>query len=117
MTESPITSSFVRAATELRFSFEPGFLVTLKDGSGIQSLGLVRHFGSRVGTLIFSEAASPVASSIAELKSLGYFVSVLFDSYHVFNEEHFKGTLNDWGFYGREQERPKWFTGGQWGKY
>ena len=115
MIENQITSSFIRAATELGFSFEPGFLVTLKDSSDIQSLGLVRHFGSKVGTLVFSESESPEAASVAELESLGYFVSVLFKSYHVFNEEHFKATLNDWGFYGREQEPPQWFTGAQWG--
>ena len=114
MIESPITSSFGRAATELGFPFEPRFLATLENGSEIQSLGLVRHFGSKVGTLLFSEHEPPEVSAVAKLKSLGYFVSVLFESYHVFDEEHFKATLNDWGFFGQEKERPQWFTGVQW---
>ena len=91
-------------------------MATLEDGSEIQSLGLVRHFGSNVGTLLFSELESPEASSVTKLKSFGYFVSVLFESYHVFDEEYFKATLNDWGFYGQERERPQWFTGAQWGQ-
>jgi hypothetical protein len=111
MTANQITSAFIQAADGLGFSFEPAFSVTLKDGSAIQSLGLVRHFGSKLGTLIFSESQCPSTSQCEELHGMGYFYSGLFELYYEFDEELFKETLNDWGFFGNEQERPNWYSG------
>jgi hypothetical protein len=114
MSANRITSNFVQAADALGFSFEPAFTVAMKDGSVIQSLGLVRHFGSKLGTLIFSESQCPSTRQFEELQGMGYFCSGLFEWYNEFDEELFKDTLNDWGFFGDEQERPGWYSGAPW---
>lgn len=108
MSADPITSAFIQAAGELGFSFEPEFSVALQDGSVIQSLGFVPHFGSKLGTLLFSESQCPSMREGEELQGRGYFYSVLFECFYVFDEELFKETLDDWGFFGNEQERPRW---------
>ena len=114
MSANPITSAFVQAADGLGLCFEPEFSVALKDGSVIQSLGLVRHFGSELGTLIFSESQCPSNRECEELQGMGYFYSLLFESFRDFDEQLFKDTLNDWGFFGNEQERPNWYSGSPW---
>lgn len=111
MSANPITSAFVQAAGELGFSFEPAFAVALRDGSVIQSLGFVRHFGSELGALLFSESQCPSSRECEELQGLGYFYSQLFEGYCRFDEQLFKETLDDWGFFGSEQERPDWYSG------
>ena len=80
----------------------------------IQSLGLVRHFGSKLGTLIFSESEDPSTRECEELQGMGYFYSLLFEWYREFDEQLFKDTLDDWGFFGDEQERPDWYSGAPW---
>ncbi|HEX5716273.1 MAG TPA: hypothetical protein VF179_08945 [Thermoanaerobaculia bacterium] len=111
MSANQITSNFVQAAGRLGFSFEPAFSVAMKDGSVIQSLGFVRHFGSELGTLIFSESECPSTRECEELQGMGYFYSLLFGCFYELDEQLFKDTLNDWGFFGNEQERPDWYSG------
>ncbi len=114
MTTHPITSAFAHAAGRLGLSFESTHYVRLAGGAVIKSLGLVRNFGSSIGTLLFCEEQFPSDLEQAELEREGYRCSVLFESYEVFDEGHFKDTLNDWGFYGSENERPAWYTGKAW---
>jgi hypothetical protein len=112
--ENPITSAFTEASSVLSFSFAPWFVVVLDEGSSVQSLGLVRGFGARLGTLLFSEAHRPTSRELAELKGKGYFYSLLFESYRSFDQRLFEDTLTDWGFFGPEDERPVWYTGEPW---
>jgi len=114
MSADQITSNFAQAADRLGFSFEPAFTVVMKDGSMIQSLGFVRHFGSELGALLFSESQCPSSREGEELQGMGYFYSQLFECFYEFDEELFKDTLNDWGFFGDEQERPNWYSGAPW---
>jgi hypothetical protein len=116
MDGNPITSAFAAASATLGFPFEPSFSVTLRDGSVVQSLGLVRNFGSQLGTLLFGAARQPSERELRELEAEGYFCSALFESYHAFARQHFEDTLNDWGFYGEAQERPAWYSGAAWSR-
>ena len=115
MRSSPITSAFAEAATALRFSFEPSFAVVLRGEPPLQSLGLVRQFGSRIGTLLFAEGQQPSVAELAELRAKGYYCSVLSESYHSFSRPHFEATLSDWGYYG-EEGQPVWYTGESWSR-
>jgi hypothetical protein len=42
---------------------------------------------------------------------MGFFVSVLFESYEAFNQTHFMDTLNDWGYFGPSGLVPTWYSG------
>ena len=110
MSTSQITIAFAEAAAKLGFSFEPAFLITLTDEVVIKSAGLVRHYGSKLGTLLFSESEHPTLRELEELRGMGYYYSLVFESYHQFEEQHFKDTLNDWGYFGNSEERPDWYS-------
>jgi hypothetical protein len=115
MTADNIAMAFREAATRLKFKFEPRFLVTLPDGSIVRSIERLPHFGSTHGALVFSEKSTPSAASLSTLEEMGYFPSVVFDSYERFDEKHFVDTLDDWGFFGPDVDRPDWCTGSAWG--
>ena len=115
MTADRIATAFRQAATQLNFEFQPGFAVSLPDGVIVESIGRLPFFGSTRGTLVFAEQASPSPASLRALDEMGYFTSLLFASHERFDERHFAETLDDWGFFGPESDRPAWYTGRSWG--
>jgi len=115
MTADRIASAFAQAASHLGFEFQAGFAVTLSDGLVVRSLGRLPLFGSKLGALVFADDAKPSAGSLRALAEMGYFTSSLFASYETFDVGHFTETLDDWGYYGLESDRPAWYTGQSWG--
>jgi hypothetical protein len=109
-----IVSAFNRAAVELGFRFEPSFSVQVPDGAVVKALGLVREFGSPIGTLLFSQGSEPAREESEALREMGYFCSVLFPTYEEYKRKLFMDTLDDWQFFGPEGERPTWYTGKPW---
>ena len=114
MVIADLVAAFREASSQLRFEFEASFPVTLPDGSVVESIGRLPQFGSARGALLFAEQNRPSAASLAALKEMGYFASVLFESYGHFDERLFAETLDDWGFFGTEKDRPAWYTGRAW---
>jgi|SRR5689334_17793443 len=114
MAANLIVGAFSEASERLGFEFEPAFTLMLPTGKNINTLGLVHNFGSEAGTLLFFESAAPAEEIQAEIKAMGYHLSVLFPSYCTYDEPHFKATLDDWQYFGRESERPTWYTGRSW---
>ncbi|MBI3715534.1 MAG: hypothetical protein HY255_06035 [Betaproteobacteria bacterium] len=114
MTSNSITSAFSEAATQLGFGFKPGFALKLPNGGVIGTLGLVVNFGSNLGTLLFAESSRPSKIEQDQIKDAGYYYSLLFPHYSKFDERLFEDTLNDWGYFGSEVQRPEWYTGKSW---
>ncbi|HET9690017.1 MAG TPA: hypothetical protein VFP61_02615 [Acidimicrobiales bacterium] len=44
----------------------------------------------------------------------GFYFSQLADQYRSFDRELFIDTLNDWGWFGRDDAKPDWYTGEPW---
>ena len=109
MNTSAVQSAFVEAGHVLGIRFEPSVVA-----AGFTSIGLVHSFGSPRGTLIFGIDQSPTQEALAQMRATGYFYSLVSESYERFDEEHFRGTLNDWGFFGPSDSRPNWYTGKKW---
>ena len=115
MALSSITDAFSEAGECLGFAFEPAYVLTLASGKAINTLGLVHEFGSKAGTLLFFESSAPSEEEQTEIKAMGYYFSLLFPSYSTYDEALFKETLDDWQYFGRESNRPSWYTGQSWG--
>jgi hypothetical protein len=109
-----IVAAFSQAAKELGFRFEPWFTVDLPGGTSTRALGLVRQFGSSIGTLVFSKGSEPSRDEAEMLEQGGYFCSVLWPTYEEYKPELFMATLDDWRFFGSPGERPSWYTGKPW---
>jgi hypothetical protein len=101
--------AFAEAASAFGFCFEPGFVAR-----GCVTVGLVHCFGAQRGTLIFDVDRAPSSDVLEGLRSEEYFCSLLSGAYERFDEALFRGTLNDWGYFGPAELRPSWYTGEQW---
>ena len=112
--EAKVVAAWKEAATDLGFQFTSPFIHTLPDGNRQEYLGLVHHFGRRVGTLIsvLHEPSENFAYSTNE----DYFWSKLSPGYGIFKRDSVIETLNDWGYFGPAQNRPYWYAPAEhWG--
>jgi hypothetical protein len=112
--ESQVVDAWRKAAADLGIRFTAPF-VTAVEGSRVQFLGLVHSFGRPIGTVI-SVIGEP-SEGRGHPQDDQYFRSILSgDSYQVYDRQLFIDTLDDWQFFGPNQERPPWYSGKIWGQ-
>ena len=72
---------------------------------------LIKSFGSKKGTVfITTDDMSEFEFDTAQM--FGFYCSALNPCcYNKYNKEHFIDTLTDWGYFGRSQSKPNWYTG------
>lgn len=71
------------------------------------------QFGSAKGTAVFPKHWMQ-QNDYDVLRKSNYFVSLLYDSYDQYERQNMIDTLNDWGYYGKNEEKPDWYTGRAW---
>jgi hypothetical protein len=108
------TAAWLAAAADLGLDVVAPYCVVGSEDQAINGLALVRQFGSSSGALVL-DLASTTQSEAEAASQLGFFVSqVNAAAYASYDRDLFVGTLNDWGWFGTEQDRPTWFTGQAW---
>src|SRR5262249_44544122 len=111
-TERRVVGAWKEAAADLGIQFTSPFAVTLSDGRRCEHLGLVHHFGRRIGTLI--AVLNEPSERIQRPAGDDYYWTILGPSYASYHRQSFIDTLDDWQFFGRENERPGWYSGKSW---
>jgi hypothetical protein len=106
----PVDTEAVRRAWE-RAGDELGIEVEVEPALLSDAVVVVGGFGRPPGTVIFVPQSSADARGVAE--EHGYFVSVAWASYEVYDRELFVNTLNDWQWFG-PGDPPEWYTGQPW---
>jgi hypothetical protein len=111
-TEARVVAAWKEAAADLGIRFTSPFLITSTDGHRHEHLGLVYHFGRRIGTLIsvLHEPSELVERPTGD----DYSWSILGPGYSRYQRQSFIDTLDDWQFFGPESERPGWYSGKSW---
>lgn len=110
-TEAKIIAAWREAAADLGFEFTAPFVATSPGGTRFEALGLVHHFGGRIGTLI-SVGGEPSADARYPSGD-GYAESCLGRTgYDKYDREVWIETLGDWGFWGEPQSAPHWYDPG-----
>ena len=100
------------ASVDLGIEIQSPFILKTSDGEEIKFELLIKRFGSELGTLIFS---TDELFHFKTAQKYGYYCSALNpENYSVYKKELFVDTLNDWGFFGKSAEQPKWYTGLRW---
>ncbi len=110
MMDDKIIAAWMEASKDLDFRFTARYAVTDTDGVVYEYLGLVHEFGCENGTLIGSADTCPEGNSLER----DYFLSLLGDGYGQYDRQMFVDTLNDWQWFGKEVEKPVWYTGKPW---
>jgi hypothetical protein len=108
-TEAKVVAAWKKAADDLGIKFTSPFVVTLQDGRQHEHLGLVHQFGRSIGTII--KVLHEPSHNTPHPEGDGYFCSILGSGYGRYERQAFINTLDDWQFFGPENERPPWYSG------
>jgi hypothetical protein len=107
-----VAEAFLAAGRDLGIDVVAPFDLIV-DGRGYSFLAFLPHFGGPKGMVV---AAMTFDSGMEEAAAkTGYYVSsVNVDAYDKYDREHYIDTLNDWGFYGPGEKRPRWQKPSSW---
>jgi hypothetical protein len=106
-----IVRAWLTAAADLGIKVTPPF--TLSPGSGKAETfeALVHEFGGPKCTVTVRVSAKDSNESRI---ALVYYASNLSDSYRRYDRSLFVAILDDWKWFGPQNERPPWYTGRNW---
>jgi len=110
--ETKVIAAWKDASSDLGFKFTSPYVVTLPNGSRCEYPGLVHQYGSRHGTLI--AVLHEPSNNLPRPERNDYFWSSLGPGYAAYERQKFIDTLDDWQFFGPENERPFWYSGKSW---
>jgi hypothetical protein len=103
-----LIKAWVKASKDLGVLIETPFLLKI-DNEEIKYDLLIKNFGSASGTLILT-IDDMIYFNKAEKQ--GFYCSALNPfHYEKYNKNIFIETLNDWGFFGKEEFKPAWYDG------
>lgn len=106
MHPSILIQAWTMAAQDLGIEIVCPFVLTLKNGEEVQADLLVKDFGP---TLVVTDAAEETLRRLGDQLGIeGYGYSAFCGEELVYDRELFIKTLNDWGWAGPEDRRPKW---------
>lgn len=104
-----IIEAWRKAEQDLGITVNSTFQLELKKET--KNFVFVKDFGGPSGTIV---TLNHDTKDFKELQELGFYCSALGDSYSTYNRNLFVETLNDWGFFGKESQKPTWYTGKGW---
>lgn len=107
-----MTDAWRKAEQDL--GIEINLELTLRLRNGAKDFVHIKDFGGPKGAIVSSIHDT---GDFKELKELGFYYSALGDNYSSYNRNLFIDTLNDWGFFGKSNKKPTWFTGKTWTQY
>ncbi len=101
-----LIKAWVTAAEKLGLHIETQVEFNTEEGKVVYPV-LVKYFGGNKGTIIarhllFMDYPMPKHKDY-------YFSAVNASTYSIFHEERFIDTLKDWGYFGPEDLKPKWY--------
>jgi len=106
-----MSDAWREAGARLSIRVVAPFVLELPDGSSVEAEAFLPDFGGPNGALCI---ALDDEARAKRARASPLFVSLLGPGYRRFDETLFRETLDDWGWYGPEAERPPWYTGRPW---
>jgi cytosine/adenosine deaminase-related metal-dependent hydrolase len=108
--DEAISHAWLEAAKDLGIRVAAPFAVETAEEELITSEAHVLDFGGPKGAVV-----GVLDDKLSDCRATqGYYCSNLAPSYRRYVRQHFIETLNDWGWFGRAEFRPAWYTGKSW---
>jgi hypothetical protein len=108
-----VVNAWLSAAADLGLRITAPFRLTTPSRVEIFE-ALIHDFGGPKGTVTGRILGNESDSSESRSEA-GYYSSNLSDSYRCYDRPLFIATLDDWKWFGRDEDRPAWYTGRTWG--
>lgn len=107
----PLARAWREASEKLGFVFESPHTLAL-DNERHSVVGFLPHFGSANGMLLDTWIPGFAANTRSLLEAAGragvFCSCISVETYDRYDERTFIEALNDWGYFGPENLRPKW---------
>jgi hypothetical protein len=110
--DDELSQAWKDAAADLEISVQAPYWIPA-DGS-YRCIAWIEHFGRPNGTLAVRNHGGGWKVIQSEAASRGLFLSALSDSYRHYQRDRFIATLDDWGWFGPDNQRPAWYSGTPW---
>jgi hypothetical protein len=113
--DTDVVNSWLAAAEDLGVKVTAPFTLVTSSGDRETFEALVHNFGGPKGTVtgrVVGSQGDPVKSR----SESGYYASNLGDAYRHYDRSLFIATLDDWKWFGKDEDRPAWYTGRTWGR-
>jgi len=103
-----LIKAWEKASKDLDIQIETPFLLKTDNGEIRYDL-LIKNFGSELGTLIIT---TDNMSEFDKAEKFGFYCSALNPFYYEnYDRENYIETLTDWGYFGKQENKPEWYVG------
>jgi hypothetical protein len=107
MLDERISAAWLNASADLGIRVVAPFSIMVSTGESLLYEAHIVDFGGPKGMVV----GLPDRDYIGDIRgNLGYGSSDLFAAYRQYDRKLFIDTLNDWRWFGREDEKPSWYT-------
>ncbi len=113
--DTEVVKAWLAAAEDLGLRVTAPFTLMTESGNTEIFEALIHDFGGPKGTVtgrVTGHGGDPTKSR----SEAGYYCSNLSDSYRRYDRALFVATLDDWKWFGKNEDRPPWYTGRAWGR-
>lgn len=107
MNKSPLLIEWETARDDLKIEITAPYEVDLGNGRIVKADVLVKHFGGKNGTLVFTDS-DKFWTHHDQLSKLNYGTSVLDDPSEPYNRDAMIDMLSEWGWTGDDTNKPEW---------
>ena len=106
-----VIDAWSEAALDLKIRIRSPFYLTTSNGDELKFSLLIEQFGNELGTIVFSIDDK---TGYLRANEFGFYCSCISLDYSNYNRKIFVDTLNDWGYFGKDSDKPDWYTGQPW---
>jgi len=111
MFDDDMSAAWREAGSQLSVRVIAPHVIRLPDGTSVDVEAFLPDFGGPRGAIA---VALDDDQRYRRARASDHFVSGLAATYRIFDGGRFRGTLDDWGWFGSEELRPSWYTGKPW---
>jgi hypothetical protein len=108
--DTKLSEAWREGGAQLGIRVTAPFELTLPDGEVITVEVFLPDFGGPKGAVLL-ELTEEKNERASRARTAGVYVSQLGSDYRSFDEDLFRFTLDDWGWYGTAADQPSWYSG------
>jgi hypothetical protein len=110
MVDAKISEAWREASARLGIRVTAPFELRVADAV-IAVEAFLPDFGGTKGALLFAITEDEEDTRASDARPAGLYISQLGTDYQQFDEELFRITLDDWGWYDAADQKPSWYEG------
>jgi len=112
MLDTQMSAAWREAAKQFSIHAIAPYSIGLPDGSAIEVEAFIPNFGGPQGAIAVALSDGQRCRLVRNTRR---WYSQLGSGYGIFDSALFEDTLEDWGWFGSDEQLPRWYTGKYYG--